>query len=230
MDTWATYQLQDFLLFSERVYRRLFEAQNEAWWPLPLMFAVIGIGITVVWLIRSGKAADTLRQVSWTLMIALVVFVAVTFLRSRYAPISPIASAGYWAFLVEALLLAFLAAADASARPAPPLRIAIGGVLAAIGVLVYPAIGYARTGSLTAAEWFGMAPDPTAITLLGVLTMGVASRIRLVVLMFIPIVWLIFSALTLQVFGDPVAWLLFASIALTMLAAFVPARRQALPG
>ncbi|MER0238594.1 DUF6064 family protein [Fulvimarina sp. MAC8] len=229
METWATYQLQDFLLFSERVYRRLFEAQNEAWRPLPIVLTFVGIAIAAVWLFRSRKRIARLRQASWIGLIFILVFVAVTFLRSHYAPISPIASVGYWAFLGEALLLALVAATEASTRRLPLVRMAIGGLLSAVGVLVYPAIGYARTGSLAGAEWFAMAPDPTAIALLGILVMAVASRLRLVVLMIVPIVWLFLSTLTLQVFGDPVSWLLFASIALAIFAAVIPARRQSLP-
>ncbi|EAU40893.1 hypothetical protein FP2506_18434 [Fulvimarina pelagi HTCC2506] len=225
METWTTYRLQDFLLFSERVYRRLFEAQNEAWWPLPIIMTIIGLAILAVWLIRSSKTIDTARQMSWGLMIATIVFVAVTFLRSRYAPISPIASVGYWAFLGEAVLLAFVGATAEPVNHRSRARLMVGGSLAAIGLLAYPAIGYSRSRALTGAEWFAFAPDPTMVALLGLFLMAGACRLRLAILMIVPIVWLIFSALTLRVFGDPVSWLLFGAIALAVLGCLLPAQR-----
>ena len=37
MNEWWTYRADDFLMFSPRVYARLFERLNEDWWPLHLV-------------------------------------------------------------------------------------------------------------------------------------------------------------------------------------------------
>ena len=37
MRDWLSYELSDFLLFSERVYWRLFTLENANLWPMPLL-------------------------------------------------------------------------------------------------------------------------------------------------------------------------------------------------
>ncbi|MEN3793664.1 hypothetical protein [Fulvimarina sp. MAC3] len=224
MDTWTTYRLQDFLLFSERTYRRLFEAQNEAWWPLPIVLATAGALLVAVFMRRARFGVQGGGSIAWVVTAVALAFVATTFLQTRYAAISPIAEAGYYGFLIEAFALAFVASKPPDTNGMAFPRIGIGFALSAIGLIVYPAIGYLRTGALTGAEWFGTVPDPTAITLLGILSIGIVNRLQMAALMLIPAIWLVFSALTLQAFGDLVSWLIFGSIVLAAAALFIPAR------
>ncbi|MDY8109236.1 DUF6064 family protein [Fulvimarina sp. 2208YS6-2-32] len=229
METFATYQLQDFLLFSERVYRRLFEAQNAAWWPLPPVLAGLGLAFLLLIALRRGGASRRIAGAS-LLAVALVWgFVAVDFLLGRYAPISPIALAGAYAFMAEAVLLAIVAALGLRARATlvSGLRLTLGIFLAGLGILIYPAIGFVRNGGAVSAEWFGMAPDPTAIATLGFLVIAVRGRWALAGLSIVPCLWLCLSALTLRVFGDPAEWVLFAAVGLALVALVLPARRQA---
>jgi hypothetical protein len=45
MSEWWTYRPEDFLLFSPRVYWRMFELHNAAFWPLH--FATLAAGLTI---------------------------------------------------------------------------------------------------------------------------------------------------------------------------------------
>jgi hypothetical protein len=48
MSEWWTYRPEDFLLFSPRVYFRMFEAHNAAVWPL--QYLMLGIGLILLML------------------------------------------------------------------------------------------------------------------------------------------------------------------------------------
>ncbi len=52
MSEWWTYRPEDFLLFSPRVYWRMFELHNAALWPLHLVTFVAGLGIVLLVLRR----------------------------------------------------------------------------------------------------------------------------------------------------------------------------------
>jgi hypothetical protein len=45
MSEWWTYTATDFLLFSPRVYYRLFELQNRSLWPVAIVSLVCGVAI-----------------------------------------------------------------------------------------------------------------------------------------------------------------------------------------
>jgi len=76
--------------------------------------------------------------------------------------------------------------------------------VAAAGLVAYPFLSLLLGRPWMGAELFGIAPDPTAIVTLGVLF--IASG-RLVALLYpIPLLWLLFSGLTLYTMGDAQAW------------------------
>ena len=52
MSEWWTYRLEDFLLFSPRVYWRMFELHNAAFWPLHLATLACGFAIVLLALWR----------------------------------------------------------------------------------------------------------------------------------------------------------------------------------
>src|SRR5687768_6348575 len=100
MSEWWTYSLSDFLLFSPRTYRRLFELFNAEAWPLHLLAAAAGIGIAwAMW--RGGTAhrrlAALLLAVAWTA-------VAWAFFLRHYASINWAAPAFAAAFAAQAAL------------------------------------------------------------------------------------------------------------------------------
>jgi hypothetical protein len=59
MSEWWTYTLSDFLLFSPRVYYRLFELHNHALWPAQLLTAALGLAILLM-LLRPFRARERL--------------------------------------------------------------------------------------------------------------------------------------------------------------------------
>ena len=67
MSEWWTYRLDDFLLFSPRVYWRMFELHNAAFWPLQLL--TLAAGLIIILLMRGG-------QESWARWIAFILAVA----------------------------------------------------------------------------------------------------------------------------------------------------------
>lgn len=213
MSEWWTYRLEDFLLFSPRVYWRLFEAQNAALWPLHLATMLAGLALVGMILRRPGRA------MLWTglLLAPLWAFVAWTFLLQRYSGINWAADYAAPAFLVQAVLL--LAAALTPGGPAMGRLDAIGKTglgLALTGSLLYPALTLVSGRPLTGAEVFGIVPDPTVLVTLGLLL--VARGRWLVLLLPIPLLWCLFSGLTLLAMGEAQAWLLLVG---TVLAAML---------
>ena len=195
---WTSYRLTDFLLFSERVYRRLFEAHNDTWWPLPVIAAVAALAGLVV--VLRNDSESVVRRGLWAALGAIWAFVAIAFLRARYAAISPIAALAVWAFVAQGMALALLALLRLA--PVADLRRWLGTVFVLWGVVFYPAWAWWRDGSLAAAEWFGMAPDPTAIGTIGFVLVGVGSRTAVALLLVIPIAWCAVSALTLRAMDE----------------------------
>src|SRR5262245_61678104 len=79
MSEWWSYRPSDFLMFSPRIYWRLFGSINEAFWPAQP--ALIALGLA--WLAR----ARAQRLAAGALAIASVV-VAWAFLWQRFTPIN----------------------------------------------------------------------------------------------------------------------------------------------
>lgn len=212
MSEWWTYRLEDFLLFSPRVYWRLFEAQNAALWPLPLATTLAGLSLAGLILHRPGRA------MVWTglLLAPLWGFVAWFFLLQRYAGINWAAAYAAPAFAVQALLL--LAAALTPGGSAMSRLDVIGKTglgLALAGLILYPALAPAAGRPLAGAEVFGIAPDPTVLVTLGLLLMARGRWLAL--LLPIPLLWCLFSGLTLLAMGEAQAWLLLAGTGLAAL-------------
>ena len=84
MSEWWTYRLEDFLLFSPRVYWRMFELHNAAFWPLHLATLAVGLAI-VLFVLRRPQ-----NHGLWVALILAVLwaFVGWSFLWSRYAAIN----------------------------------------------------------------------------------------------------------------------------------------------
>lgn len=201
MSEWSSYRLSDFLLFSERVYRRLFETHNEAWWPLPVVIALLG-ALVVLALARTGSARTAgVCRAAWTVLGLVWLFVAIAFLRARYAPINPLADYAAWAFGAQGLALVAVGLAFPKREPITGWRVVIGLGLCVWG-LGYPLQAWLRDGSLDAAEWFGMAPDPTAVATIGIVLTAIRERRLLAALLVVPIVWCVLSLLTLQAMDE----------------------------
>jgi hypothetical protein len=212
MSEWWTYRAEDFLLFSPRVYWRMFETHNAALWPLHVV--TLAAGLLIVLLIAWRPAIRT-RWIALILAI-LWTFVGWSFLWNRYAAINWAAVYVAPAFFVEGvlLLLAFLRDALAFDRPRPADW--IGYLILGFALAVQPLLAPLQGRGWASSEVFGIAPDPTAIATLGVLLL---ARGRLLPLLLpFPVLWCLLSGMTLRTMGEPQAWAPLAAVALAALA------------
>src|SRR5262245_54326471 len=183
MSEWWTYRPGDFLLFSPRVYWRMFELHNAQFWPLHLLTIASGLALVVLVMRRDRRHALWVAFV----LAALWIFIAWSFLWSRYASINWAIAylAPVWA--LEASLLIIVNARLSFDRRDTVAR--AGVLIAVLGVVLYPLLPPLFGRPWTEAEVLGIAPDPTALATLGLLLM--ASGRSSLLLVPIPLVWLL---------------------------------------
>ena len=212
MSEWWTYRPEDFLLFSPRVYWRLFELHNAALWPLHVV--TLALGLVIVLLIARQSGFWT-RWVPLTLAV-LWIFVGWTFLWNRYATVNWAASYIAPVFIVEGGLL--LVASMTNAITFDRLRPAdgIGFLILGFALVGLPLLAPLQGRGWVSSEVFGIAPEPTATATLGVLLL---ARGRLVPwLLPIPVLWCLLSGMTLQTMGEPQAWAPYTAVAVAAMA------------
>ncbi|MDI7863115.1 DUF6064 family protein [Rhizobiaceae bacterium n13] len=195
MPEWWTYRPEDFLLFAPRVYWRMFELHNEAYWPLQGLFLAGLMGAVVLGFRRSALQSlwiGGLFALAWA-------FAGWFFLWQRYAGINW--AAGYVAplFGVQATLLLGAGCAGALTFVTKGRIFAASGFLA-LGGFFYPLLALLYGRPITLAEVFGLMPDPTAVATLGLAIAGSGRWTG--VLLPIPVLWLLASAATLHTMGD----------------------------
>lgn len=211
MSEWWTYRPEDFLLFSPRVYWRMFELHNAQFGQLHFVTFAAGLALVVLVLRQKRSHAHWIAPV----FAALWIFVGWSFLWNRYASINWTIVYVAPLFGLEALLLAI-----ASARlsfDSQDFVARFGLLIAGLSVVVYPLVPPLFGRPWSEAEVFGIAPDPTAIATLGIL---LSARGRLWLALFpIPITWLLLSGLTLRAMGEQQGWipLLAAGAAIALL-------------
>ncbi|HJV95970.1 MAG TPA: DUF6064 family protein [Albitalea sp.] len=197
MSEWWSYSLSDFLLFSPRTYRHLFELYNAETWPLHLLALATGGG--VCWLLWRGGALRW--RVAALALAACWGWVGIGFFALRYASINWAASYLAVAFGVQALLLVLRAA-----QPAAAAAVRWDGLaLIAFGLLLQPLIGPLLGRPWSQLEVFGMAPDPTVTVTLGLLLTAAPGRWNAWPWV-IPLLWCAASGATLWAMRDPDAW------------------------
>ncbi|MCF6119553.1 DUF6064 family protein [Mesorhizobium muleiense] len=201
MSEWWTYRLEDLLLFSPRVYWRMFELANAAFWPLHLLTLAAGLAMVLLVLLRPRRRSLWIALV----LAALFVFVGWSFLWSRYAAINWAIAYVAPAFGLQALLLVIGGARGGLAFDRRDIAGRLGLLIAVAGLVVYPLLPPLFGRPWASAEVFGIAPDPTAIAALGALLAASGGFVPL--LFAIPLLWLLLSGLTLHAMGDPQAWL-----------------------
>jgi hypothetical protein len=222
MSEWLTYSAEDFLLFSPRSYWRMFELQNEEFWPLPVVALALG-GIVTFLAARGGQTAI---RVAAAILAVVWCFVATTFLWHRFASINWAISYVAPAFLLEAVLLIAIAFRSQITAAPRGVGVWIGNLLLAFATVGVPLLATLHGRAQSTAEIFGIAPDPTVIATLGFLIVQRGRRLWL--LYPIPILWCLLSGITLQTMGEAQAWMPFAAVALA--AATLPAAfRRPLP-
>jgi len=225
MTEWWTYRLSDFLMFSARTYRRLFELYNTEVWPLPLVAFIVGVAaLAIVW--HRPRVPDIAVPVGPVMLAAAWLWIAWAFQLQRYATILTAAPWFAAAFAFEALILLAAAwiGAQTGAVSLSDGRRVCGLGLFAFAVLAYPWIGVLLGRPLSQAEVFGIAPDPTAIGTLGVLLLmpsGESGGRRLAGAMawLIPLAWCAVSGATLCTMDAPEALLLPALAVIALVVA-----------
>ena len=213
MSEWWTYRPEDFLLFSLRVYWRMFELHNAALWPLQLVTLAAGV-LMIVLVTRRPRGLG--RWIAFPLAL-IWAFVAWSFFWNRYATINWAAVYVTPAFALEALLLIVAGALPDGLtfdRRGPAAW--TGWLLLAFALAGQPLLAPLQGRAWSSAEIFGLAPDPTVIGTLGLLLL---ARGRLLpVLIPIPLLWCLLSGITLWTLGAVDAWAPFAAAALTLIA------------
>lgn len=209
MSEWWTYRLSDLLMFSARSYWRMTESLNRDLWPGQLVAVAAGI-LILGCIIRSGMPT---QRSTYLVLGAAWAWVGWRYHLQRYAEINT--GAPYFAagFALQALLL-WMSAARSHPRVAPPACRRSGLALAAAGVFMYPLLALAGDHGWRRAEVFGIVPDPTAVTTLGVL---LALRTHPSAWL-IPALWCAISSATLMELRVGHAWLP-AAIAMLAIAA-----------
>ena len=233
MPEWWTYSLSDLVMYTRQTYYRLFELYNVAIWPVQVL--TIGAGVAIWALLRRPDARRG-RFVA-SVLAACWVWVSIAFLAKRYATINWAAVDFAWAFGVEAALLLWTGVVrgrlvfDREAGPVPRAGAAI--FLFAVGI--QPLTGLLFGRAPRQLEFFGVAPDPTAVATLGVALTAVGrTRWEHVV---IPAIWCAFSAAMLWAMKMPDAWVMtiagvsFVALAVAKAVALRrrPSRREAIP-
>ena len=219
MSEWSTYRPEDFLLFAPRVYWRMFELHNAAVWPLQIVAVLVGAAI-LVWTVRPQPWSD---RVVWAVMAAGWIFVAWAFLWSRYATINWAAAYAVPAFAAEGFLLAWLGTwrgrlRVVSRRAVPSLA---GLAIFLYALVVHPLVAKLAGRPIQAAEIVGIAPDPTAIATLGLLSMAPGGGLTLLATAP-PLAWCLVSWATLRAMGAPEAWVPLAAAGIAIAARFAP--------
>ena len=216
---WWSYRLEDFLLFSPRVYWRMFELHNAALWPLHVLALLLGAAV-LTWVVRpcpwSDRAVAAILAAAW-------IWVAWTFLWQRYATINWAAPHAVPAFVMQGLLLAWIGSLRGRLHVAANRtgRGVVGLALFCYALVLHPLIAILAGRPVQAAEVFGIAPDPTAIATLGLVAMMSGGSATLL-LLIVPLAWCIVSWATLHALGSPEGWIRLAAAGLAVAARLRP--------
>lgn len=217
------YSIDDFLLFSARVYDRMFELHNIALWPAHIVSIAIGLYLIGVVFYPNPRAV----RIAFALLALVWLFVAVAFFSMRYTTIN-------WAATYVTpffALMAFVLVHFALRRVPPSLsgRALLPRTIG-IGILLFSLFGYPFLAALAGKPWqaaqlFGIAPDPTATATLGFLTACAGPGVRSA--MSIPALWAVATGLTLYAL-ERTEFALAPLAAALCIAASLVARRSSL--
>jgi hypothetical protein len=194
------------LLFSGRVFFRQFELANESVWPSHLAFIAAGLfAAFAVWRgeVRFVRLAATLLAIG----VALSAWI---YLHKYYSEINWVVAYMVPLFVVQAIMLLAAAAWPLGVVERQGIRWPAALLLAGV-VAGYPLVALLAERSLGAAEVIGIAADPTMLAVL-VFVAVLQSRWRWV-LAVVPLVWCVFSILTLHTMGSE-QYLLVLGVAL----------------
>ena len=214
MSEWWTYSLSSFLLFSPRTYYRLFELYNTAIWPAQWLALALGFVVFVLLL----RPAPWRGRCIAAILVAGWLWVTWFYLLRHYDTINWAASYFAIGFAIEALLLLGTGAALDRLHFGSPLSFIGASGLSMVAVaLAYPLVGPLLIGRpWNQAEMFGVAPDPTVLATLGVLTAAGRPHWHLLI---VPAIWCAISGATLWAMESPDALIMPAAGAIALVLA-----------
>ena len=221
LDDLTTYRLQDFLLFDAATYQGLFAQMNPPLGLLPAVTVLSGL----VALAMIPALLTVAMRIAAAVLAASFALAGAEFFLGPYATINWAAVYPAWLFFGQAGLLVVVGTLAGRLDPVTDKtspRAILATTVTLYALLIHPLTGFVGGRDLQALEWFGLAPDPTALAALGFLAFSL-SRWRLV-LAVAPILWLAISTLTLWTLElDIEAVLLAAGSLLGVAALFMPA-------
>jgi Family of unknown function (DUF6064) len=222
MSEWWTYAPSDFLMFSPRVYYRLFEFYNRSFWPVAVVSLSLGIGMFLL-LLRPTRVGHRIIPL---ILGALWVWIAWAFFLERYATINW--GAVYLApvFGLQGVALLWTGAVGGKIRFIPDRTLPD---VIALALFLFSAIGYPFVAAVMGRSWlsaeiFGLAPDPTALATLALLALA-HGGIRWP-LLIIPFIWCLLGGLTLWTMDAGDFFIAPASALSALVIAVIRARRQ----
>ncbi len=198
MTEYLSYSLADFIPFTDETYFRLFERLNETQWPVHFAAMLLGIGAIVLVRRGRGRYAAILLAAAWG-------WVALQFHFRLYAELMQAAPFFGWMFVIQGtLLLGFGLIGRLDGGDSGGWHAWLGYGLVAFGMVLFPFIAPLTGRGWAGAEYFGIAPDPTAIATLGILLIAAPLR-WLGPLTIVPVAWCAVSGATLWALGAPSA-------------------------
>ena len=189
-----SYQLSDFILFSQAVYYRQFEIYNLDIWPLQIVAILFSSVVSyTLWQkpVRAGRVIAALLVVSW-------LWVAFAFLYQYFYQIHIVADWYAFGFVLQSGLIAWYGVIknQFTLFVTNPLRIKVAAGLLFVAFIFYPFIAFITGRNWMQFEMYSLAPDPTVLATLAILLFFNKAPIILYV---IPITWLLLSGVTLFV-------------------------------
>jgi hypothetical protein len=215
MEVWASYSLNDLLLFSPDTYFRLYEIHNAELWPLHLLMLAVSFALLVL---TKNKELGW----SWVVFLLLGVLWGIVgwfFLYQQYAQIN---TAAPWFALGFGIQSVLLIAIGVFRRNGSTNRgwgydnlTDPGLLLFLYALMVHPLIGIISGRSWEGVELFGLAPDPTALGTLGIVLMYHGKLAYL--LAVIPLLWVGITGLTYLAMNISTGMIAIGALALALI-------------
>ena len=202
-----SWTLEDLLLFSPQVYWRLFALENESVWPSqPVVLAAVALlALSLMWGRQpSGRWLGPVLGAAW-------LWTGWQFVALRYGTVNWLAPTLAWGFYAEAALLAGLGLSGRIVFVQRGRSAWSGIGLLVAAALIWPVLAPLDGRPWREAEIIALAPDPTAIATLGLLTLAERSRWT-ALLCIAPVLWLALSTLTLVTMGAWQGWAVLAAL------------------
>ena len=218
MSEWWTYRLSDLILFSRDVYYRTFALYHHGIWPAHIVLGLLVAVAVLAW--RRARDDASRGRIATGLLALCWVWIAFAFHAHRYATINWAARYFAGAFLLQAVLLAWLGIRRRVAIDIRAARVLLPGL--AVLAVAAPLVGVMTGRQWDQVELLGMTPDPTAAATILLLGLSRPRVTRLALL--VPVAWCLVGGLTLYALHSPEAWWTWLS-AFAALAVFAGRRR-----